>query len=76
MLEEETVSVIVNGEDRLPGGLTVITKENFNEKEELMASGRSLVLMHEGEEWVREALHPPALKVMGRLTKRPGSIMG
>ena len=57
LLEDETVGVIVivNGESRLPGGLSVVTKDiNFAASKEQMVKDRSIVLVHPGPEWVRD----------------------
>ena len=57
LLEDETVDVIVivNGESRLPGGLSVVTKDiNFAASKEQMMKDRSIVLVHPGPEWVRD----------------------
>ena len=54
LLEDETVVVIVNGESRLPGGLSVVTKDSFAASKEQMMKGRSMVLIHPGPEWVRD----------------------
>ena len=54
LLEDETVDVIVNGESRLPGGLSVVTKDNFAASKEQMLKDRSMVLIHPGPEWVRD----------------------
>ena len=37
----KTVGVIVNGESRLPGGLFVVTKDNFAASKEQMVKDRS-----------------------------------
>ena len=54
LLEDETVGVIVNGESRLPGGLSVVTKDNFAASKEQMVKDRSMVLIHPGPLWVRD----------------------
>ena len=48
LLEDETVDVIVNGESRLPGGLSVVTKDNFAASKEQMMKDRSMVLIDPG----------------------------
>ena len=54
LLEDETVDVIVNGESRVPGVLSVVTKGNFKASKEQMMKDRSIVFVHPGPEWVRD----------------------
>ena len=54
LLKDETIDVVVNGESRLLGGLSVVTKDNFAASKEQMMKDRSMVLIHPGLEWVRD----------------------
>ena len=54
LLKDKTVDVVVNGESRLPGGLSVVTKDNFAASKEQMMKDRSIVLVQQGPEWVRD----------------------
>ena len=69
LLNDKTVDIQINGESVLPGGLTVVTADNYSSMKETMRSGRSLVLIDpDAPEWVRTAL--PSTPLQSRLDQR------
>jgi len=79
LLNDKTVDVVINGESKISGGLTVITADNFADMKDSMKAGRSLVLIHPGPEWdeiVKEAtsfscsIGPKVCEIVGPIVEK------